>query len=61
MDWELMSDKPEELPLKSDYDELTELDRVLYEFGTVEYDFKIHPVAARNIREMFERLFNSKK
>ena len=49
--------KPNE-PLKSDYDELTELDWVLYEFATIEYDFRIHPVAARRIEALFERLYN---
>ncbi len=42
----------------SDYDEMTELDWAEYEFGTVEYDYKVHPEAARIIRLIFKRLYN---
>ena len=41
---------------QTDYDNITELDWVLYEFATIAYDYKIHPEAVRRINELFERL-----
>lgn len=43
-----------------EYARLTELDWVEYEFGTIEYDYQIHPIAAKRIRELFKRLFERK-
>jgi hypothetical protein len=46
-----------EYPLcQSDYKDCSERDWVEYEFGTIEYDFNIHPEAARRIRSLFDRL-----
>lgn len=44
----------------SEYENLTELDWVKYEFATIEYDFQINPIAARRIEALFERLYNAK-
>ena len=40
----------------SDYDEVTELEWVLYEFSTIAYDYKIHPKAVDQIISLFQRL-----
>lgn len=39
-----------------EYDSLTELDWAEYQFATIEYDYHIHPDAARSIRAIFEQL-----
>ena len=39
---------------------LTELDSVMYEFATIEYDYHIHPDAAKRIINLFEILYNRK-
>ena len=44
----------------SEYANLTELDWVEYEFATIEYDYQIHQIAAKRIRELFKRLFERK-
>ena len=46
-------------PERDDYADVTELDWAEYEFGTVEYDYNIHPQAARVIRTLFKRLYNA--
>lgn len=47
--------------MSNDYDSLSELDWAKYEFATIEYDFKIHPDAAKRIRKLFERLHEQNK
>ena len=46
---------------EDEYRYLTELDAVEYVFSTIEYDFKIHPIAAKQIRELFKRLYEKGK
>lgn len=41
----------------SDYDKLNAYDWAMYEFATIEYDYKIHPDAARRIVELFKQLY----
>lgn len=43
-----------------DYTHLTELDWAEYEFATIEYDFRIHPIAAERIRHLFKRLHDKR-
>ena len=43
---------------RCEYESLTELDWFRYEFATLEYDYKIHPDAARSIEKMFERMYD---
>lgn len=43
---------------EQDYESMTPLDWAEYEFATIEYDYKIHPGAARAIREIFKRLYD---
>ena len=42
-----------------DYKDMTELDWVEYEFATIEYDYRVHAEAARRIRCLFKRLYDS--
>ena len=46
---------------EDEYKHITELDCVEYEFSTIEYDFQIHPIAAKRIRELFKRLYEKGK
>lgn len=41
---------------KSDYDDVTPLEWAKYEFATIEYDYKVHPEAAKRILNLLERL-----
>lgn len=47
----------EEGYIPNEYEQMTDLDWVEYEFATIEYDFQIHPTAAKRIRALFERLY----
>jgi hypothetical protein len=40
----------------SEYDILTERDWIEGELATIEYDYKVHPVAMKRIRSLFDRL-----
>jgi len=42
--------------MAQDYEDVTPLEWAEYEFATIEYDYRIHPVAASAIRGIFERL-----
>lgn len=42
----------------NDYADCSPLDWVLYEFGTICYDYQIHPEATKRIEEMFKWLDN---
>ena len=44
----------------TDYDDVTPLEWIEYEFATIEYDYKIHPDAAKRIIKLFERLYNDR-
>lgn len=44
--------------LESDYKNVTEREWVEYEFSTIEYDYQVHPEAAKRIRLLFDRLYN---
>jgi len=37
--------------------EMTPLDWAMYEFGTIEYDFQVHPEAARRIEGLFKQIY----
>lgn len=39
-----------------EYEEMSKLDWAEYEFTTIEYDYVIHPNAAKAIRAIFKRL-----
>lgn len=41
----------------NEYEDVTELGWVEYEFATIECDYRIHPDAARAINRMFKRLY----
>ena len=43
-------------PKKSEYDDVTEREWVEYEFSTIQYDYQLHPDAARRIQGLFDRL-----
>lgn len=43
-----------------EYAGCTELDWAEYEFATIEYDYKVHPDAARRILELFKKLYEAK-
>ena len=43
----------------TEYEEASELDWAGYEFATIEYDYKIHPEAAKRIQQLFVRLYNA--
>ncbi|KKL05457.1 hypothetical protein LCGC14_2605840 [marine sediment metagenome] len=40
----------------NDYDDVTPLKWAEYELATIEYDYKVHPEAAKMIRNLFKRL-----
>jgi hypothetical protein len=42
--------------ITSDYDNVTPLEWAEYEFATIEYDYEIHPEAAKAIYEILKRL-----
>ena len=46
-------------PESDDYANVTELEWAEYEFETIEYDYQIHPKAAKIIRNLFKRLYNA--
>jgi hypothetical protein len=41
-----------------DYEGMTQLDWAMYEFATIRYDFRIHPVAADRIEQIFRNLYD---
>ncbi len=41
---------------EDDYKDVTPIEWVEYEFATIEYDYKIHPEAAKRIMALFKRL-----
>lgn len=43
----------------TDYDAVSPADWAEYEFATIEYDYKIHPDAAKRIRGIFRRYINA--
>lgn len=45
--------------LDQEYEDMTALDWAEYEFDTIEYDYKIHPEAAKAIRSLFKRLYEN--
>jgi len=51
---------PNEYNEYDEYEDMTPLDWAEYEFATIEYDYKIHPEAARRIRELLERVYFAK-
>ncbi len=44
----------------TDYDDVTPLEWAEYEFATIEYDYKVHPDAAKSILNIFKRLYNDR-
>ena len=44
-----------------DYKNVTPLEWAEYEFATTEYDYKIHPDAAKTIRSIFRRLYGESR
>lgn len=47
--------------MTNEYEDATPLDWAEYEFATIEYDYKVHPNAAKAIREIFKRLANDQR
>lgn len=43
--------------MTNDYYDATKLDWAEYEFATIEYDYRIHPDAAKRIRQIFKALY----
>ena len=41
---------------KSDYEDVSEREWVEYEFSTIQYDYQLHPDAAKRIQGLFDRL-----
>ena len=41
--------------------EMSSLDWAMYEFATIEYDYRIHPHAARRIEKLFENIYKDSK
>lgn len=45
---------------EDEYANLTEYDWVMYEWGTIAYDYRVHPDAQSQIEILFKRLWNAK-